>query len=157
MTALTVWKNHVVAVEVERDGPQEKAVLRRWDVTTGKPAEPIPLLVGPSLRAMVAADARTVLVRPYPDEESPTPVDDRWHIFSSATGKLVGKIPFDPGTQSVTAVGDFAYVVLRVLRGETETTPAELRRTLRAVEIKSGKVLWEHTLPNVGPPFSRGR
>lgn len=140
---------YVVRVDVQGDGDRQKAVLRRWDVATGKALEPITLLSGPALGVVVAADARTVLVLQSIYELSPPVGHNAWSAFSTETGKPLGKVPYPPGMSSVTAVGDRAFFIVLDMAPEGDFT-GRMARVLQAVELKTGKLLWQR-------PVSGGR
>jgi hypothetical protein len=71
--------------------------------------------------------------------------DDAWWLISLQTGKQLAKIPFEDGTGGVSTAGTKAFTLISTTGpgkfGGTSTT-----QTLKAVDLKSGKVLWERVV-----------
>jgi outer membrane protein assembly factor BamB len=133
-----------VAVETETAGDKiQKVVLKRWDLKTEKPLDPVTLAEGGVYQAAAVPAAAVVLIRrtdPRPVSEEPT-----WDAYSLETGKPAGKFLYESGTEDITVVGPRAYYVVK---GALKGPPfgAVLPRTLKAVDVKTGKRLWETAL-----------
>jgi hypothetical protein len=106
------------------------------------------LLRGRRLVVLPTVDGRFLCLRdvmPCPDQPIAGP-DSRqyaWSVFAPETGSLVVQLPFEPGTQAVALVGPRAYVLVAgPLRGPIDR-PYVRPQVLKALDVKSGKVLWE--------------
>jgi hypothetical protein len=150
-TRVAVGGKYVVRVDVRGEDVGQKAVLRRWDVTTGKALEPVTLMTGAALAAVVAVDGRTVLVQQSTDEPL-VGREDAWHVFSAETGKPLGKVGSPPNTYTVAALGDRAFFLVWDIPPDLDRSPSDMARRLRVVEMKTGKVLWDRPVPG-GPGF----
>lgn len=127
----------VETIVVEPDGARQKLVVKR------KGGAPWVLLEGRALMFHLAADGRTLLAHQALVKSALPEGDYAWWVFSLETGKQVAKFAYEEGTVSATAVGPRAYVVVqRAARGPRFGMTA--LRILKAVELKSGKILWEH-------------
>lgn len=134
--------------------------LRIWDRVTGKQAAPIELLRGQRPIVQTTLDGRLLCLRdatPSPDQKFRA--DDRawqygWTVVTPENGNLVARLPFEPGTQSVALTGNRAYfLVTGPIQGNLGR-PLVRPQTVKALDVKSGKVLWEHAVvgKNCFPP-----
>jgi outer membrane protein assembly factor BamB len=132
----------VVAMESKPGGQQ--AVLKRWDLTSGKALENIPLLFAPSLQIELSADGRHSLIR----NTLPRPGGGQndWLVYSTETGKQVGKFAHEEGTFQVSAIGDRVFYVVNKRQKGAPRFSMDQDRTLKAVNWKTGKDLWECAL-----------
>jgi hypothetical protein len=131
--------NLAVAVEPRKG----ELILDRWEQETGKPLDSVTLLDAPAFLWHFAPGGR-ILVHPY-SLKDPLPVQyDVWRVFDLATGKQLGEFANDAGVEITTALGPRAYyvVVAPPKSPDAETQP----RTLKAVDLTTGKVLWEHPI-----------
>jgi hypothetical protein len=140
------WK--VLALE-EAEGHQ-RFVLHSWDWRSEKVAPPRELLHGKRLLARVTLDERVLCLRevaPSPDENGtlkPTKSQACWWLFSVETGEPIGRVPDEAGMQSLAVLGKKVfYLVPGVLRGSLDQ-PSLQPRVLKAVDLSSGKKIWEH-------------
>jgi hypothetical protein len=137
--------DRVVALAVEPAGPKQKLIWKAWDLETAKAHEPLLLLEGKSLWPQVTPDRRYVLVHQALVKEQLPPGDYAWWIFALETGKEVAKIPFTEGTQQVGVVGPRVYCLVN---GQAKGPPGpggfRQPRFLKAYDLKSGKLAWEH-------------
>jgi hypothetical protein len=144
---------HYVAVTVKRGAPTREAVLLRWDRTTQKALPPVVLAKSEqALTALLSADHRTALVRvrKESDEEDTRVV---WRFYSTATGKELGGFTDEAGEAWPTALAERAFYVA------DDPTPgpgARRARSLVAVEVKTGKVLWRRPIEARQPLRGRG-
>jgi hypothetical protein len=128
---------------------QQALMVRAWDWLTGKPASPRELLRGQRLVVQLSLDKGHLWLRdaaPSPEEmvTSEARKGYDWSVFSIAKGEFVGRVPFVPGTQGITVVGRRAYyLVAGPLSGPVDR-PRLRDRYLYAVDLKSGKRVWEH-------------
>jgi hypothetical protein len=138
---------------------EQKLVLRSWDLETEKPQPSKELLRGKRLLVQPTLDERFVCVRDagVTPEEKTTPEERRkngWSVFAVETGELTARVPYEPGTQALTLVGPRAFLLMAgPIKGPIDR-PFVHPRSLKAVELKSGKVLWERPIEGkpVAPP-----
>jgi hypothetical protein len=135
--------SHAVAPDVEFAGGKQKLVLRRWQLSDGKALAPVTLLEGKALRVEVGSDGGTVLVHQSLTRQALPPGDYAWWAFSLETGERVAKFPYEEGTVTATVLGPRAYYLVQVPSRGGRPDPFTLARALKAVDLKSGKLLWE--------------
>jgi hypothetical protein len=132
--------DYAVAVDVEYPGGTEKVVLKRWDLTTEKAQDPVVLAEGAHYQVFTLPSAGVTLVRDTaPSEEV------KWTVFALATGKETAHFALEPGARDLAVVGPRAYCVVS---GATKGPfgGQTLSRTLKAVDLKTGRRLWEQPL-----------
>src|SRR5262249_53416573 len=127
-------------------GAKQKLILKRWDVNTGKADDPVTLLEGMSLHHQLAPDGGAVLVHQGLVKEALPEGDFAWWIFSLETGKQLAKIPYEQGTTHATVLGERAYYVVQGPNKGGRPNPFEQLRTLKAIDLKTGKAVWEHEI-----------
>jgi outer membrane protein assembly factor BamB len=129
-----------VAIDVK----DNKLTLSRWDIETGKALDPVALLEAPSFSWQVVPEAGYLLAHKAVAKERLPEGDNAWWVFDLQTGKEIAKFGHEDGTESATVVGPRAfYVVLGQSRKPGDFTQP---RTLKAVDLKTGKALWEHQI-----------
>src|SRR5262249_25427886 len=79
-----------------------------------------------------------------------------WSLVSPETGREVGRLSCEPGTESVLVHGRRLYCLVG---GPIHTPPREPSvqgRTLQATDMKTGKKLWEHAVEGrrLAPPLA---
>jgi len=142
---VSVSDKYAVLITPERAGLNQKVKMDRWDLKTGKKQETVELIVGRLLRYELSADAATVLVCQLGNLSSPQRWGN-WSAFSTETGKKLSAFDKPSGLPTVSALGSRAYLVLEG-PGKGIAAGRELRsRTLRAIDLKSGKKVWERSL-----------
>jgi hypothetical protein len=135
------------AAKTKRDKPEYRLVLWAWDAASGTPVLARELLRGRRPVVQTTLDGRGLGVRdalPSPDEmvASQVRANGGWSLYSSL-GKPLGHVPYQPGTESLAVVGHRAYVLVAgPVRGPLDQT-TERPRSLRAIDLKSGKTVWE--------------
>jgi outer membrane protein assembly factor BamB len=142
---VTVVGDLAVAVDVEG----KKAVLKRWQLKDAKPLEPVELLEAPAFRIEMSPESGRVLVHKAVAKEALPQGDYAWWIFDLATGKQVGKLEFIPTTREVGLVGSRAFFVVNPPSKGPGPGPFggfTTLRSLQAVDIATGKKMWEHNL-----------
>ncbi len=140
------------ALIVEETGGKEKLVLHSWDRATHTAQGAKELAQGKSLIVLATVDERYLCVRealPSPDQTITADVRKRcdWTVFAVDTGERVGGLPFEVGQQTVTILDGRAYVQVGGLIAGLPTETLRQPRTLRVLDLKSGKVLWERPIP----------
>jgi hypothetical protein len=140
----------------------ERLVLHSWD-RNGKQQPERELLRGKRLLAVPTLDDRYLCVRDIlPSPEERLAVEDRraygWSVVAVATGEQVAWLPYEAGTQSLAVLGSRAFVLVAgTVRGPVDRVYSQ-PRTLKAHDLKTGKLLWERPLdpkPVAPPPVSK--
>ncbi len=137
------------ALQGETNKDQEKLSLKIFDLASGKEKETVPLLQGKSLWPQRSLDGRHVVVNQALPKEQLPEGDYAFWIYELDTGKQVAKLPYQQ-TAGVSVVGGHAFFLLASPR-KGPIQP----RVLQAVDLKTGKVVWEHAVEpihNVPPP-----
>jgi hypothetical protein len=116
--------------------------LRTWDRTTARLLTDVVLFQARAPWPQVAPDRRYLFLhQAVPREELPEG-DDAWWVFSLETGKQVAKVPYEVGTGLINLIGPRVYYLVDASgKGQREKTPGRL---LKALDVKSGKLLWQH-------------
>jgi hypothetical protein len=153
-------EGHWRVVTLEEVAGQQRLVLHSWDQQSDKAEEPKELLKGKRLVLRTTLDERFLCLR----EASPSP-DDRgslmpqkspswWWLFSPRTGDLLGRIPHEPGMHAVVILGDRVFYLVTGSSHGPLDQPNVHPRTLKAIDLNSGKKLWERPVAGrlVSPP-----
>ena len=149
---VAVVEDNAVAVDVQPAGDKQKVVLKRWDLKTEKPLESITLADGAMVQVVALPSAGVALV----SDAAPTATEQTWTAYSLSTGKETGRYTAETGASDFSVVGPRAYYVVK---GQLKGPPfgGVLPRTLKAVDLKTGKRLWDmplegERLPPPPPP-----
>jgi hypothetical protein len=152
---------HFKALVLEEDSDGQKLTLRCYDLAGNPAAPPRELLRGKRLVAQPTLDERFLCLRdaaPGPDQKESVPAEERkgptWSLFSTDSGERVERAPFLPNTQAIALLGPRIYYLQSgPIRGPIDR-PFLQPRVLTAVDLKSGKALWEHPVEGrqVTPP-----
>jgi hypothetical protein len=140
---------YIVAIAMQRDEETREVILKRWDRSTNTALDPIVLAKAGVVDATLSVDCRTVLVnlREQADQEESSTY---WRAYSTLTGKEVGSLLEQENSFGVTALGDCVFFVIRK---QLEAPGNTIRpRLLRAVDMKTGKFLWEHHIEPLRMP-----
>jgi hypothetical protein len=140
------------ALVLEQEGERQKLVLHSWDRTSGTAKAPREFLTGKRLNVLPTLDDRFLLLRDAAGAEATRPA--AWSIFAVATGDPAGQAPFEAGTQAAALIGSRGYFLLSgPIRGPIHRGFVH-PRLLRAVDLKTGKTLWERPVEGkvVTPP-----
>lgn len=117
--------------------------LQTWDGRTGKVDEPVSLLTGQALVSYVTPDGLYVLI--HSEAQNGHQKHD-WWFFSVTTGEELARLNYEDGTKEACVVNSRAYYLVEdpppALRHDAEI----LRSTIKAVDVASGKVIWERPL-----------
>jgi hypothetical protein len=159
--SIAVDGKHIVSVALqtniekgEVDIEKREVVLKRWELATEKALEPMVLTRASSLTATLSTDYRTVLVRVRETvEEDETAY---WRIYSTRTGKELGTFEEVGNMSLLTALGERIFYVAT---GPTQGPTSGARpRGLFALDVRTGKQLWAHSLePRRNLPREGGR
>jgi hypothetical protein len=135
--------NTYAALVLEDNGG--KLSLKRWDAN-GKALETVELMRGKSLWPMISTDGRHLFVHQALVKEQLPEGDYAWWVFSLETGKQVAKLPYE-GNMGMAVVGERAlFVTMGQRKGPPNPGNWDQPRTLKAFDLKSGKLAWEHAL-----------
>jgi hypothetical protein len=134
------------ALVLEDTAEGQRLVLYAWDAKTGQARDQRELLQGKRLLVRAAVNDQYLCLRdavPSPDQKADVHGRHAWSIFDAATGELVTRLPYEPGTQAIAVCGLRAYcLVVGAVRGSVSQS-FENTRVLKAVELKTGKTVWE--------------
>jgi hypothetical protein len=134
------------ALVLEETAEGQRLVLCGWDIKNGQPLAPRELLQGKRLLVRATLNEQYLCLRdaiPSPDQKTDERGRHAWSIFDARTGELVTRLPYEPGTQAVAVLGLRAYcLVAGPVRGSV-SQPFMNARVLKAVELKTGKTVWE--------------
>lgn len=141
-TDLFIVGKTVSAISVKEAGGIGEMALKRWDLETGNPLETVELLRGKALWPQRSVDGGYLFVHQGVVKEQLPPGDYAWWVFSLESGKQVGKFPFESVLNNVVVIGSRAYYLVGG-PAKFQPVPAVQPRFLRAIDLMSGKTLWE--------------
>ena len=155
-SAAVVSGQRAAILELQQDEGGSKLVLNRWNAATGRAEAPIVLSRAGDPDPQVTLDGHHVLVRERGSPEQPAV----WHVYALNTGQLVSdSVAYERGAQSAAILGDRLYCMLEGTTGRREGGYLVLPRTLRGVDLHSGRRLWEHPIQgrrvSAPPPLPR--
>jgi hypothetical protein len=146
---------------LEEENGQQRFVLHTWDRQSEKEQQPKELLRGKRLQVRTTLDERVLCLRestPGPDEHGslmPKKKPSFWHLYSVQTGEAFGRIPDEAGMHAIVVLGKRVfYLVPGTLRGPLDQ-PNEQPQILKAIDLSTGKKLWEHPVAGklIAPPL----
>ena len=134
-----VWRNTAwtageqqAALEMDRSGPEP--VLTLSTDGPGNAAQVTPLITGEAVEPTVTPDGRFLFVR------RTEPPGEPWDVWEVTTHRQLGRIPREPGSDFPVVLKGRVYYLAPV------PGPAGPAYLIRAIEIDSGRTLWEHAL-----------
>jgi hypothetical protein len=130
-------------VQDDLPGNKKKLILKRWDISTGKEKEPVDLLTGMELWPLIPEGSKYLFVHQALPKEKLPEGDFAWWIYSLETGKQEAKIPFEGNMDLHVAGARAFYTVMGPAKGPGF---GDQPRTLKCVDLKTGKALWEYAL-----------
>jgi hypothetical protein len=143
--------NRICALIAEESPSGQLLVLRSWEHPGGKPLARQEIARGKRVLVLPTLDGNYLGLReatPTPDPKAPRKPDHEraWALFAIDTGLPVARLPYEPGTQAISLIGTRAFIaVADALNGPLDR-PIVQSRTLHAVDVKTGKLLWEHAV-----------
>ncbi|HEV3255995.1 MAG TPA: hypothetical protein VG013_03875 [Gemmataceae bacterium] len=137
--------DRAAALKLEAKGDRQKLALQTWELSTGKGREPVTLLEGRSLWTQLSLDRGHVFVHQALAREALPAGDYAWWVFSLETGRRVAKLPFEAGTEAVGVLGPRLYYIVQGQNNRVAERWVQ-PRTLKAFELRSGKLVWEHAV-----------
>jgi hypothetical protein len=144
-----------VLAEEEVAGPpgerRKRLVLRCWDERTGREGKPHELTRGSRLVVLAGLEGGTLWLRdalPSPDlvGGGDGAARSRWRVCSIQDGQLVARVPFVPGTQQATLVGDRAYCLAAAPSRTARAGGPRRTYTLYVLDVETGRLLWTRVL-----------
>jgi hypothetical protein len=148
---------HWKVLALEEENGQQCLVLHSWDRQKETEQQPKELLRGKRLLVRTTLDEQILCLR----EGSLGPDDhvsfsrkagerekaaNWWWLFSVQTGKLLGRIPDEAGMNSIVVLDKRVfYLVPGAFYGPLDQ-PNVQPQTLKAIDLSSGKKLWEHPI-----------
>ncbi len=137
----------VAALQMENAGNGiQKLTLKTWDLSTAKANASVELLEGKSLWVQIAPGSRFVCVHQALVKNQLPDGDYAWWVFSLETGERIAKVPFEEGTQTVVVIGPRLFYSINQPRKGPPVRNFDTPRQLKAVDLKTGKVVWEHSI-----------
>jgi hypothetical protein len=130
----------VAALDRKDSGEKEDLLLKAWDLATGMERPSVELRMGKSLVAEVTLNKCHVLLRERDKIEQST-----WWVYGCPLGKLEAELPYLPNTESTTILGAHLYCAVAEPVKKLATQVLQ-GRTLKAIDLKSGKPLWDWPL-----------
>ncbi len=147
------------AVIQESHKDQQKLVLLSWDRTGVANAPPRELIHGKQVTLLPTLDERLLCVREVqtsPDQRGANNDRERyaWTLIKLETVEVVGRVTFEPATQAMIVIGPRLFVLQGGPITGSLTQPVESTRMLKAIDLRSGKMLWQHPIASktVYPP-----
>jgi hypothetical protein len=140
-TSPWVTGSRVAWLSAEQSGDQQAIWLNTWDLQSHRENPPVQLLRGSKLSPQLGVDHRYLFVL-----EGPSDGDQFWWVFYAQTGEQITKLPYEPGTQAITVVKDYALYVVEQSNVVPKERPIVRARTLKAMELKTGEFRWEHPI-----------
>jgi hypothetical protein len=139
------------AIVMEETAAGQSLMLRLWDKATGKEFQSKELVTGKRLLVQTTLDGHHLCIRDggtTPDEKGlGKPAREQfWTVFSLDLTSGLTKVPYEPGTQTMAVVGQrLIYAVSGPVSGAINKGLVQ-PRTLKAISLESGKVLWERAV-----------
>jgi hypothetical protein len=134
------------ALVLEETAAGQRLLLRGWDITSGLEGQSREVFHGARLVIQPTLNDRYVCVRdavPSPDHKSDERGRHAWRIFDAATGDFVGRLSYEPGTQSIAVIGPRAFVLVAGPIAGSLRQPFASPRTIKAIDLATGKTIWE--------------
>jgi hypothetical protein len=134
------------ALVLEESALAQQLVLHSWSQTTGQHLSSQELIQGQRLLLRASLDGRYLCLRdsvPSPDQQADERGAHAWSIFDAATGGRIARLPYERGTQAIAVLGPRAFVLVAGGVAGTPGQPFVNPRVLKAIDLKTGKTLWE--------------
>jgi hypothetical protein len=134
------------ALALEETPLGQRFVFQAWSLTTGDALPPRELLQGKRLLVRATENNQYLCLRdavPSPDQKVDEAGQHAWSVFDVGTGERIARLPFEPGTQAIAVLGPRAYYLVAGAVPLAVGRPFVNPRVLKAVDLKSGRTLWE--------------
>ena len=120
------------------DQNPQRLVLKRWDIATGDALPALTLMERMGLTVQLAHDGAHLLVHPTAVTNVAPADHDRYRVFALRTGAKIGEFRAEGGTLYTVISTRVYYLVTH-----PSASAVEQRRTVRAVELTTGRTVWE--------------
>ncbi len=146
------------AVVLHQTPEEQSLVLLLWDPASGKASPPRVLLRGKRLLLQTSLDGQYLCLRDGgtgPDEKGVRPSREQsWTLVPLDLTGQVRKVPYEAGMQDLAFIGPRLYCAVSGPVQGAINRPVVQARTLKAVSLDSGKVLWERAVAGkqLNPP-----
>lgn len=134
------------AITGEIDEEEQALQLQRWNPATGKAQKAVALVKGLALVSYVTPDGCYLFIHSEMPTASSPGAKTPWWLFSVATGKQLAVLDYEQGTREACVLASKVYYIVDdpppALRSDGEI----LRSTIKALDIVSGRLLWQHLL-----------
>jgi outer membrane protein assembly factor BamB len=136
-------------------GEKPNTVVMRWDMKAEKMLDPIVLKDAAETRLM--ASAGVVLARRATMAGQPAGKETTWDAFSLETGKQSRTFSVETRASDLTVVGPRAFYMIQAEHKGPAFGGGVIPRTVKAIDLKTGKQVWElplegERLPPPPPP-----
>jgi hypothetical protein len=125
-------------------GEKPNTVVMRWDMKAEKMLDPI--AIKDAAESRLFGFAGVVLARRQPMSGQPANKESTWDAFSLETGKQLGTIAIEPRVADLTVVGPRVFVMIQAEHKGPPFGGGVIPRTLKAIDLKTGKQTWEFAL-----------
>jgi hypothetical protein len=115
--------------------------LQTWDAKFRESAAPVSLVTGQALVSYVTPEGLYLFVHSELQNQKRD-----WWLFSVITGKLLTVLNYEEVTRETCVVNDRVYYLVEDAASAPRQGQENLRSTLKAVDVASGKLLWERLL-----------
>jgi hypothetical protein len=130
----------------EVSGDQQTLKLQTWDGASAKVDEAVLLLTGEALVSYVTPDGLCVLIHSEAQHQ-----EHDWWLFSVKTGKRLAVLNYEEGAKEACVLNSRVFYLVEDPPPAQRRDAGILRSTIKAVEISSGKVVWERLLSEQPP------
>ncbi|MFS0519550.1 hypothetical protein ACEYW6_33315 [Nostoc sp. UIC 10607] len=148
-------QNLAVLVWEESQGQQVLQLRKRGRSANHRGEKVVELARGKALVSYVTPDGCYILVYPDVPKQLRSGQKQLWWIFPAETGHLLAKLNYEVGTQAASIFNSKIYYLVNKEVDSTAQGVTLLRSVLKAKDLSSDKLLWEHLLqeqPTRNPP-----
>ncbi len=137
----SAWRvgESLATLELDRSGPQAALLLRTFAEDDESTARSSVIAESDAVEPTVTPDGRHVFVR------LTVPPGEPWHIWDAIDHTEVGIIDYQPGSEFPAVLDERAYYVAPT------TSPTGTGYDMRAVDLVTGKVVWDLQLGAPAP------
>lgn len=125
----------------EVSGALQSLKLQRWTGASGKIDASVLLVTGEALVSYVTPDGLYLLIH---SEAQPQKND--WWLFSVSDGKKSADLKYEDGAREACVLNSRLFYLVEDPPPAHRQDAQTLRSTIKAVEISTGKVIWERLL-----------
>lgn len=134
------------AITGEIDEEQQALQLQRWNPATGKAQKAVALVKGLALVSYVTPDGCYLFIHSEMPNESAPEAKTPWWLFSVSTGKQLAVLDYEQGAREACVLASNVYYIVDNPPPALRSDGDILRSTIKALDIVSGRLLWQHLL-----------